>query len=124
MIRINPNIFTNIFLYLILPATTIITLVIILRTTKNKILSKCKKDKIITKTLGIVFAIYSIYTLIWSIIELVPLKKYSVLKQSRLPIILWIILPICPFIISFIIWNKYKSIKETGDKNEQKIPSD
>lgn len=118
MIGINNNIFTNLFLYLVLPLTIIVTIIIVLKIARNRKLTPIKKYILILKTLGIVFAIYSIYTLIWSILELIPLKKYSILEESRLPIFLWIILPICPFVITFIIWNKYKSIKEIGDKNE------
>lgn len=123
MIGINNNIVTNIFFYIVLPITIITSIIIILKVIKNKELTPIKKNMLILKTLGIVFTIYSIYTLIWSILELIPLKKYSILEESRLPIFLWIILPIWPFIITFFILNKYKSIKEKGDKNEQKFPS-
>lgn len=123
MIGINNNIVTNIFFYIVLPITIITSIIIILKVIKNKELTPIKKNMLILKTLGIVFTIYSIYTLIWSILELIPLKKYSILEESRLPIFLWIILPIWPFIITFFILNKYKSIKEIGDKNEQKFPS-
>lgn len=117
MIRINYNIFANLFLYLVLPITIliiIILLIIIHRTKKSMVY----KNIIFLKTLSIIFSIYSIYTLIWSISELIPLKKYNILKESRLPIFLWIILPIIPIIPTYIFWSKYKILKEKGDMNE------
>ena len=88
---INKNIFLTLFLYIILPITLILVLVTIVMILKSKKLTSIKKDTILLKVLGIVFAIYSGYTLIWSICELIPLRKYNVLEESKLPIFLWII---------------------------------
>ena len=115
---INKNIFLTLFLYIILPITLILVLVTIIMILKSKKLTSIKKDTILLKVLGIVFAIYSGYTLIWSICELIPLRKYNVLEESKFPIFLWIILPIFPFLVTYILWSKYKTIKEIGDNNE------
>lgn len=117
MIGINNNTFINLFLYLILPMTilTIIILLVIIQKNQKNIIYK---KKIFFKTLTIIFSIYSIYTLIWSISELIPLRQYNVLQESKLPIFLWIILPMIPVIPTYIFWNKYKAIKEKGDINE------
>lgn len=114
----NKNIFLTLFLYIILPITLILVLVTIIMILKSKKLTSIKKDTLLLKVLGIVFAIYSGYTLIWSICELIPLRKYNVLEESKLPILLWIILPIFPFLVTYILWSKYKTIKEIGDNNE------
>ena len=123
MIRINNVILTNIFLYVILPITLMVVVIISLILLKNHKLTSIKKTLLFLKTVGIIFTIYFIYTLIWSILELIALRKYNVLKESKMPIILWIILPICPAIIAFILWNKYKFIKEIGDKDDKTISS-
>lgn len=117
MIGTNNNVFINLFLYLILPMTilTIIILLIIIKKSQKSIIYK---NIIFLKTLSIIFSIYSIYTFIWSISELIPLRQYNVLQESKLPIFLWIILPIIPGISTYIFWNKYKAIKEKGDINE------
>ena len=122
MIGTNNNVFINLFLYLILPMTilTIIILLIIIKKSQKSIIYK---NIIFLKTLSIIFSIYSIYTFIWSISELIPLRQYNILQESKLPIFLWIILPIIPGISTYIFWNKYKAIQEKGDINELTIPS-
>jgi hypothetical protein len=115
---INKNIFLTLFLYIILPITLIAILITIIMILKNQKLTSIKKGTLLLKVLGIVFAIYSGYTLIWSICELIPLRKYNVLEESKFPIFLWIILPIFPFLVTYILWSKYKTIKEIGDNNE------
>ena len=117
MIGTNNNVFINLFLYLILPMTilTIIILLIIIKKSQKSIIYK---NIIFLKILSIIFSIYSIYTFIWSISELIPLRQYNILQESKLPIFLWIILPIIPGISTYIFWNKYKAIKEKGDINE------
>lgn len=115
---INKNIFLTLFLYIVLPITLIAILITIIMILKNQKLTSIKKDTLLLKVLGIVFAIYSGYTLIWSICELIPLRKYNVLEESKFPIFLWIILPIFPFLVTYILWSKYKTIKEIGDNNE------
>ena len=61
-----------------------------------------------------------IYLIIINIIGFILcyLRKYNVLEESKLPILLWIILPIFPFLVTYILWSKYKTIKEIGDNNE------
>lgn len=123
MIRINNVILTNIFLYVILPITLMVVVIISLILLKNHKLTSIKKTLLFLKTVGIIFTIYFVYTLIWSILELIPLRKYNVLEESKMPIILWIILPICPALTAFILWNKYKFIKEIGEKDDETISS-
>ncbi len=123
MIRINNSVLPILFLYVILPITLITTIIVLLIIIKKKQMNLKKKNMIFLKTIGIVFTIYSIYTLIWSILELIPLKKYNVLKESKISILLWIILPIIPTLITFIIWNNYKYIKEIGEENAKRISS-
>lgn len=120
MVNSNSNILTNLFLYIILPITPIIIIIVLIILRKSQKLSIKKKSLLFLKTLGIIFTFYSLYTFIWSILELIPLKKYNILKESKLPIFLWIILPIIPTIVAYVIWSKYKQIKEAGDKNAKK----
>lgn len=114
----NKNIFLTLFLYIVLPITLILVLLTIIMILKNKKITSIQKDTILLKVLGIVFTIYSGYTLLWSIYELIPLRKYNILEKSRLPILLWIILPACPVLVTYILWSKYKILKKIGDNNE------
>ena len=97
----NKNIFLTLFLYIVLPITLILVLLTIIMILKNKKITSIQKD-----------------TLLWSIYELIPLRKYNILEKSRLPILLWIILPACPVLVTYILWSKYKILKKIGDNNE------
>lgn len=115
---INKNIFLTLFLYIVLPITLILVLITIIMILKNRKIASIRKDTILLKVLSITFTIYSGYTMLWSICELIPLRKYNVLEESKLPIMLWIILPICPILVTYILWSKYKTLKKIGDNNE------
>lgn len=121
MIKITSDTYTNIFLFVILPAT-ILSIIILLWITHQKKLSKKKSLFLILKTTSLIFTIDTVYILIWSITELNSIKQFNVLKESRLPIFLWTILPIYPAIMTYLSWHKYKSMKE-ADQNGQKISS-
>ena len=71
------------------------------------------------KILGTIDVIILILTFIISLKNLLALKKYSILLNTKFRINLNIILPIIPFLWLLIIRRKYIQIKNEGEKHEK-----
>ncbi len=121
--RVNIELYKNIFYYGLIPITIIILAIIV----KIGLIDR-KKDpqkRVLTglKLIGLLFSIYLVYTFILSLNELIFLRQFNSLRVSKKSIIKWIILPIIPAIILFIIGNKYQKLKQKGEKENEELSS-
>lgn len=115
---IDIKVYKYILFFILIPLSIVIA-IRILNCFLNKKYNNYKKTLKILKSLGILFTTYFIYTLCLSINKLILLKKYRGFSDTKIGIILWIILPIIPCIITIFTWNKYKEIKGVQNENRK-----
>lgn len=115
---IDTNIFKDILFFCLLPITILIGIAILYCFIKQK-----EKKYLISFTLlAILFLIYFIYSFFLMLNNVIVLKHFNIFKSSKISIILWILFPIVPAILTLFFYSKRKELKE-GEKNAKKASS-
>lgn len=112
--------FYKAFLLFILMPVTVIFLIFLFFFRNSKKSSNLSFLYMITI---ILFLIYFIYSIFLSFSQLFLLRKYAGLDYVKLLILVWILVPIIPFMIVVYTIFRYRTINSKGEKNEKKDSS-